>query len=206
VSTTTLVIEILVIGIQAGVGLLLWAIGMLGYGVIHKPLSILDAHGGSWRWSPLVAIVALAACYTLGIFMDRIALFVFHKMIRPFLRLVCPASLKSWAHADVRHALEEETGLMTALYREGGLSHLLQDYRSRLRIARATFANTLLIWSALWFTPHVSAVLPGYVHSVPVATAFGVAFLVIWVIVLGMLQVTYEERLQQAEKVQSRGR
>ena len=44
-SMAALVVEIMVVGVQTWMALLLWVVGFLGYGVIHKPLSLLDMHG-----------------------------------------------------------------------------------------------------------------------------------------------------------------
>ena len=200
-SAVVSIVEILIIGIQAGVGVILWAIGSLGYGVVHKPLSLLDAHGGAWRWLPFIGMVALAACYTQGIFVDRMALFLFHSVIRPIIRCACPGFLRRRIGEAARRVAEEENELVKTLQKEGEVSFFLEDYRSRLRIARATFLNTLLIWSAFWLTPNLSGMLPRYPHAVKFATLVGIVFLAIWVVVLGVLQLSYQERLKQLERI-----
>jgi len=199
-STTALVVEVLVIGIQSGVALLFWFIGFLGYGVIHKPLSLLDAHGGSWRWLPLLAAIALVICYTLGVFVDRFAVILF-RFVRPLVSALCPLRLREAARGWARHAVEEEELFVRALNRERSVSLFLQDYRSRLRITRATFVNTVLIWLALWTTPHLDALLPRVPVAGPFMTVVGAAFFLFWMLVWYSYQTTFEEHLCQAARI-----
>ncbi len=205
-STTALIIEILVIGIQSGVAILLWAIGILGYGVLHKPLFLLDVHGGAWRWMPIIALVMLAACYTLGILVDRISMAIFDKLVRPILRALCPPSLRAWSQKKVRAALAEEEAFVRVLSEEGELSGHLQDFRSRQRIARATVFNLILICLAFLLTPHMATILPKSERSMLFVQTLGGILLVMVIIAWAMLHVTYQERLKQVEEIRSRKR
>ncbi|GEM_PF-4214887 len=201
-STVILMVEILIIGIQAGMGLLLLAMGLLGYGVIHKPLSLLDAHGGSFRWMPLLLPVFLAACYTLGILIDRLVVLLFNRWIRPWIVGLCPSPMKQGIRETARQWAQRDEPLVLVLYQEKRLSSFLQDYRSRLRIARATVLNTALMGLAFCATPHLRALLPRIPDSVFLTLAIlgGVLF-GLWIIVWAILQVTYEERLGQAQRI-----
>ena len=193
-STTAVIVEILIIGVQSGVAVLLWAIGLLGYGVVHKPLSLLDAHGGAGAWIPLIGIVFLAACYTLGILVDRIVMLLFHG-----LRSASPGlfeKLQGW----VKRPCEREEALVRVLPQEQRLSAFLQDYRSRLRIARATVFNLLLVCAA-WFTPHLGAMLPRSPRSLLFVEVLGAGFVAAALLGCIILQATYEERLRQVERL-----
>ena len=200
-STTASIVEVLVVGIQSGVAILLWAVGLLGYGVLHKPLFLLDMHGGSWRWITLFAIVMLAACYTLGVLIDRISMVTFDRLMRPLLGLLAPdgSSLRKRA----RSAVEEERTLVKVLNDEENLSSYLQDLRCRQRIARATAFNIVLIVPAFFFVGHLQALLPRSEKSLMFVYVLGGILLAATLFAWMVMQVTYEEKLRQAEAVHS---
>ena len=150
-STTSMIVEILIIGIQFATVLLLWAIGLLGHGVVYKPLSIFP--GGVSNWIPFVAIVFLSVSYALGIFVDRIAMVAFDICVRPL-------SKKLPVVSRVMDAVGRETVLMQTLQKENRLGEHLQDLRCRQRIARATVFNIGLACAAFVLTPNLKLLLP----------------------------------------------
>lgn len=193
-STTAIIVEVLIIGIQCGMTILLWAMGLLGYGVIHKPLSLLDAHGGSASWMPLIGVVFLAACYTLGVLVDRIVMLLFYRV-----RSSCPGFFR-WLGRKVKEPCQRDEAFIKILPTEGQLSSFLQDERSRLRIARATVFHLVLICAA-WFTPHLKSILPRSGPSLLFVEILGIGFLVAAFFGWAILLATYEERLEQVEKL-----
>ena len=196
-STAALIVEILVIGVQAGMTILLWAIGLLGYGVVHKPLSLLDAHGGSWRWIPLLSIVALAGCYSLGILMDRVMMVLF-SLFRPILK--GPLGL---LERLVKEPCRRDEALVRTLREEGRFSSFLQDVRGRLRVARATVFHLILISLAFLLTPHLDAILPRRPGALGLTVGLGLLLAAAVFLGWAILYVTYDERLRQAGEVRS---
>ncbi len=201
-GATMLIAEILIGGIQAGVAILLWAIALLGYGVLHKPLFLFDMHGGSWRWTPIFGIIMLAACYTLGILVDRISMSVFFWFDRFVLRTVCPEGSK--VRQMVRRAIDEEKVFVRMLSEESKLSEHMQDFRSRQRIARATIFNLVLISAAFcWPGSHLEALLPRSPRSLIFVRILGAILIGLVSLAWVILHLTYEEKLKQAQEIRS---
>jgi hypothetical protein len=194
-STIALIVEILVIGIQAGTTVLLWAVGMLGYGVLHKPLSLLDAHGGSWQWIPILAVVAVAACYTLGILVDRISMILFYELR---VRLRAPFR---WLERRVKEPTRADEVLVRVLKDEKELTPFLNDFRSRLRIARATVFHLILICLAFFRSPHLHVLLPRRPGALLFVELLGSVLALAILLGWAILQVTDEERLRQVEEL-----
>ncbi len=197
-STTVLVVEILVIGIQAGITILLLAIGLLGYGVVHKPLSLLDAHGGAWRWIPLIAILVVATCYKLGVLVDRIVMLIFF-----WIRKACPGFFR-WLEKWVKEPCQRDEAFVRVLSDEKQLSAFLQDYRSRVRIARAVVFHLILICLVFLLTPHLMAMLPRNPKSILFVEILGAIFVLAAFFSWSILQATFEERLRQVEGIRGK--
>lgn len=200
-SIAAVMVEILVVGIQAWLAVMLWALGYLGHGVVLKPLSLLAAHGGAWKWMPLLFLIVLSASYTLGIVVDRIARVLFDRVIRPVVRMVFPLPLRQFFRNRTRPIIEQEEVFVRVLHAEKGLSPFLQDYRSRLRIARASFLNCLLIWMAFWVTPQLRLLLPISPPTAGFVTILGGVIIAAWLVFWALHLITYEERLEQARRV-----
>ncbi len=116
--------EILIVGLEAAV----WVL-----------LTILAIFGRDWvdlaelkDWETLVTVLILASAYVLGVLMDRIANSVLWKL-KPD-RANTPA--REWATARLE---------IMAWAGGEGLTKFLEYLRSRVRIARGTFANFFLI-------------------------------------------------------------
>lgn len=103
----------------------------------------------------------------------------------------------------VKEPCRQDEVLVRVLHEEKGLASFLQDFRSRLRIARATVFHLVLISLAFLLTPHLTALLPRR----PGAQLFavGLGFFLALAVFLGwaILHVTYEERLRQAGSIRS---
>jgi len=132
VATTAVVAEILIAGLEAGAWVSLLVLAIFGSDWID--LAALDS------WQALVTIVVLAAAYVLGILVDRAADSL-HNALG-----------EHWPPRPVDKPAGIPRMRMVVL-REGGAISTFVDYqRSRLRVARATVANLLLVLPvAVWF-------------------------------------------------------
>jgi len=132
VATTAVVAEILIAGLGAGAWVSLLVLAIFGSDWID--LAALDS------WQALVTIVVLAAAYVLGILVDRAADSL-HNALG-----------EHWPPRPVDKPAGIPRMRMVVL-REGGAISTFVDYqRSRLRVARATVANLLLVLPvAVWF-------------------------------------------------------
>lgn len=189
-----MVVEIMVIGIQFGGALLLLAIGLLGYGVVLKPLSIFP--GGSGRWLPLFFIGFVAASYSLGILVDRFAMVVSHVLFRPLIRQLPFKPL-------VQSAVARERTLMEVFRQEQTLGSHLMDIRSRQRITRATAFNIVLVCLAFLLTPYLKTLLPKSPISLLTVVIFCLIVLVVSFAAWTVLELTYEEKLRQTQEILS---
>ena len=199
-GTTALIIEILVIGVQTSIALFLWALGFFGYGVVYKPLSLLKSTGVTWVGQTLIILSALAICYTLGILMDRIAVVV-DRMVRSTLRWFLPKGFKRWVRGTTRRSMDADQEFVHVLFQENNLSSFLKDYQSRLRIARATMVNVLIVVLVLWFSPYLKGVLPFAFEQQ--RFVIGLAVLAITLFCWMLMHVTWEERARQVSGEES---
>ena len=122
-STTSLFVEILIIGIEA----LVW-LGLF-LSLVWNPGPYLDIFKHYKDYAALFTTLLLALAYVIGIIIDRLA-DSFYKILR--------------YHSDA--PLPAPVGKMRLLIMHGseGMAKFLDYQRSRLRIARATVFNLLL--------------------------------------------------------------
>jgi 8-oxo-dGTP pyrophosphatase MutT (NUDIX family) len=125
-TTTAIVAEILIVGLEAAAWLFLLILAVLGPG----GLRMADLRG----WEVLVTLVALGAAYVLGVVVDRIA-----DDLRYWLDRVWPGRPVD-KPADITM-----TRMRLVIMRQGGdLSAFVLYQRSRMRIARSTVLNLIL--------------------------------------------------------------
>ena len=110
-------------------------------------------------------------------------------------------ALRKFFRDRTRPIIEREEVFVQVLHAEKGLSPFLQDYRSRLRIARASFLNCLLIWMAFWVTPQLRLLLPLSPPTAGFVTVLGGVVIVAWLFFWALQLITFEERLEQARRV-----
>ncbi|HUU40651.1 MAG TPA: hypothetical protein VMW42_06915 [Desulfatiglandales bacterium] len=193
-STTALFFEILIIGIQALIWILLFVLAFVGPVSLGKTIQMMEP------WQMPLSVALMAAAYTVGLILDRLADACFMAM-KPLLYSKPKAVLlrSLWVQDRVENAGLDER--MKVLSHEGRSVEFLEYIRSRLRIVRATFLNILLILIALT------------VLICRISTPAWKPLFILWVIGLfviicvyfswAMLQLTYEDRLVQAYQSRS---
>jgi hypothetical protein len=189
-STTAVFAEILIIGIQAAIWVVLLIISFFGYAWILTVSSSLE------NWIVPIVVILFSLFYTLGIIIDRLADLLF-LVIKPkdfFLKSKWKRLAQEQAHSGTHVAI---------LLKDGHASTFFEYIRSRIRIVRATVVNLFLtLLSALIFiarqcdslgcTPKTNLIL--------VVILIGISSIGITLLALGLLQITYDVRITQAEQ------
>lgn len=181
-------VEVLIVGVQTAIWIL------LALGAIFGHRWLLDLKAIMKGWELLGTIAALGAVYTLGVFVDRVAdcLFI---LIRPHDVLLRSRWISRHARAggyDQRMALRAY---------EKRTVQFLEQVRSRVRIARASVINIPLI--TVTATAFLLARGPAIVGAVRwdillVVLVGGTFLTLVAFLALGVLEVTYRIRLNQA--------
>lgn len=129
-STTAIFAEILVSGLLAGVWLLMAALALSEPGDIDW-----DA---IQKWQALATLAATAACYALGVLVDRIADSFFTRLRR--------------ASASDKALKSDSTSVsmmrLTVMAKSKELTSFLEYIRSRMRVARTTALNLIFVAAA----------------------------------------------------------
>lgn len=125
-ATTVIFAEILIVGLQAIVWVALASVAIFGTHWID--ISVLKG------WESLATLFVLAIAYTLGIVVDRTADSVFHLFDKKLRRKYISNSFPSAPEMRLRIMSKSE-----------GMSKFLTYMRSRIRIARSTAFNLVLI-------------------------------------------------------------
>ena len=133
-ATTALFVEILIIGFQSLTWMALLAASIFGIDTI----SIYNFTG----WQTLLIMFALVVAYVLGIVVDRLADTAFSEL-RKFLQFIAPKLLKEDGEDKSLPSFAEMR--LQILMQSDAVSKFMDYQRSRLRIARATVFNLLLI-------------------------------------------------------------
>jgi len=130
-STTSLFVEILIIGLEAFV----WLALILG--TLWKPGPFFDILKQYKEYAALMTMLLLALAYVLGIIIDRLA-DSFYKLFRYASDKPLPAPV-----AKMR---------LRIMHDSEGMAKFLDYQRSRLRIARATVFNLLvtIVATSIW--------------------------------------------------------
>jgi hypothetical protein len=134
-TTTAIFVELLIIGIQAAV----WVILLCAAVGVRLPASF-DLSTAS-EWEVLVTAVAATACYSLGILIDRLAdlASLLAKPSKFLLRIRFFSNLRS----SLATTRLEGTPFELA-FREGRVLEFFSYYRSRIRLVRALTLNAFL--------------------------------------------------------------
>ena len=127
-STTTLFVEILIIGFEALAWLGLFII------VLWEPNFLVEIIKKNSNYSTLFTILLVALAYVLGIIIDRVA-DSFYKIFR-------------YSHDESPPVKFGEMRLRV-LHESEGMAKFIDYQRSRLRIARATFLNMVILVFAI---------------------------------------------------------
>jgi 8-oxo-dGTP pyrophosphatase MutT (NUDIX family) len=127
--TTAVFAEIIVAGLQAATWITLVVLAVFGVGWAD-PAPLAD-------WAALVTLLVLAAAYMLGVMIDRMA----DNVVLRLNRHLPPRPVDKPASVDEMR--------MTILARDDGVARFLDYQRSRMRIARVTLLNLLLLIPAV---------------------------------------------------------
>ena len=166
-ATTALFVELIVIGIQGSLWVLVLLLAFTNIGTWSGLL------GALVKWNTVTAVLSVALFYSFGIILDRL----FHVMADA-IRLSRWLVKFQWVERRIR---SHTTDNVIEIYHYAGiLSSFYQYIVSRWRIARATFFNAALAVVALEiFLRNQSAnIRPEYVRVVDLAVVAGSALAV----------------------------
>ncbi|MCP4374497.1 MAG: hypothetical protein GY797_41305 [Deltaproteobacteria bacterium] len=182
-STTAILVEILIVGLQTCLWLTLIIVVFFGYDWIVPTAKAVKG------WESLLSIFILGICYTIGVVFDRVADCVF-IILKPHKILMKSNWIRK--HAEVAHSDPR----MEVLNSENKAVDFLENIRSRVRIARSTALNSLLVTSfcilflilrtdyTSWKILSCVLFLGGFVSLSAL-------------LILGVLEVTFQKRLSQ---------
>lgn len=131
-TTTAIFAELLVIGFQTALWITLFALAGLGIDPLKDLLPTLE------KWAALLSIVAVALAYTLGVIVDRLTdmaytkWFMKREWFKKLLVLRKQESKFSWQRLFI-------------YVQSGQPSQFMEYSRSRIRIARSSIANIMLM-------------------------------------------------------------
>lgn len=190
-SMTSAFIEIVVIGVQGLLWLSLLTASVLGFDAIKAIQPVLRDSPGS-----LSAIVLLSIVYTVGVLIDRIGdgLFVLLKPRDVLLRI---AAFRQWA--DMGHTDE----YLRVFLSDGKASSMLEYIRSRVRIVRSSLFNFFMIMISSLVLMHTrcdSITLRQRFFLTMLIVPIGTVALAVVFVCWGMLEITWERRLGQANQ------
>lgn len=131
-STTAIFAEILIIGLQATVWIALLVLSFLPKGSINP--------GALDGWEALTTVFVLAAAYTLGIVVDRIADSAYGR-----LRKIWDKEEKGKGKRK-KNLPDVSIMRLRVMEKEDGKARFIDYQRSRLRVARATVLNVALVF------------------------------------------------------------
>jgi 8-oxo-dGTP pyrophosphatase MutT (NUDIX family) len=200
VSTTAVVAEILIVGLEAEAWLALLIVTIFGTGWIDLTTAS--------KFAPILLVLMLATAYVLGIMVDRVADSAF--------KLFNGTGVGRWNNRRFGKTSEdwtlparEETMRMAVMREGGGIAGFVDYQRSRIRVARGTALNLIVgvivggvyfAWRKGWGdTVRFEALLLGLLLvTVPVAERIRAAW-------LGRLQDAYRALVPEDPKQQNDG-
>ena len=156
-NTTLIFAEILIIGLEVGIWLLLFLLSLFGIENLNKILPAIK------EWQGAVATVTIAFLYVLGIVFDRIV----DRLFRTTERRIESEILKDFPVTVL--AMRFSFGNTN-----DSLNQQLDYARTRMRIARASSVNFMLI--AISISVFLLARVPG-IESKYIAFTLGLGFL-----------------------------
>jgi hypothetical protein len=182
-NATTILAELLIVGIQGTSWLLFFIFSVFGYRWTYPVISSLKG------WEALITIILIAFCYTLGIFIDRFSDAIFSVFSPKKLLLK-----SNWIKNKAKIAVSDSRIFM--LLKENKVEEYLQYIRHRIRIARSTAINMFLI------TITLILFLFSRVNDLSAITLIlifisGLLISFISFLLLGVLELTQERRMEQ---------
>lgn len=183
-STTTLFVELLIIGIEA----LVWVLLLVGSLTDVSLVCVIEKLKGWSGYSALITVMFLAVAYTLGILVDR-ASDIFYKLVQ-FRPGRLPAGV-----GEMR---------LTVMSANDGMAKFLDYQRSRLRIARATACNlfAVAVSGMFWVYSNRPVDDVGDFAMVGWLACTGVfLFAIIWVGITWSIDKSHIGRLEEAYNI-----
>lgn len=193
-TTTSLFVEILVIGIQSTIWIFLLAICSINEMYYQNILITIE------KYSMFMFLIYVAISYTIGIVFDRLsdALFTALKpLIYDFpnkLLMKIP-----WVHKTITKANQDKK--IPILLKSQKVVEFLEYIRSRLRIIRASLLNTILFFiSFMIYLGNKEKGNNQQIITLSNAKIIVIAIIIILILYVSfvMLQMTYEDRLKQS--------
>lgn len=144
-ATTAIFVEILIVGLQSSVWLILLAIALFGI-----PSALIPLLTAFKDWSGLATVFVLCFAYSFGIVMDRLS----DLALNPLLNGVT-ALLSRWMNrwnakgSESRYHPLIPKMRLRLLTEKDGAGPFFEYLRSRLRIVRSTVLNLCLIMATL---------------------------------------------------------
>lgn len=203
-STTPIIVEILIVGIQGMVWVILLTLGLFPDALTQ--LLVEDT------LKPVVAVAFVGLAYSFGVILDRLVRLVFANLVPSFVvrfltRLALSpreraAYVKSKRTTAKAHDRLYRARVLIQLYHPDAMA-VLEVIRSRVRIARATVFNMIVtVFAALFYLYHgtkaelVTRPLP----AVGVVVG-GVLVIVLALMAYGVLDWNYRHRKQEMLEV-----
>lgn len=148
-NITGMVIEILVTGLQTSIWLILFILCIFGYNKLIQPDAIGELIAGLERWSGLITIFIIGFSYTLGILFDRFwdSLFERVKYLSNLKKEIEKESLKEHNLEFIPNLSLDAFDIMRVhiFFKSDTMVRFLDYIRSRMRIARASCGNFILV-------------------------------------------------------------
>lgn len=184
-------LELLVIGIQALLWIVLFTTGAFGHSWLCAVMESLK------DWEVLITLFVLTACYSIGIVLDRVADYVlgfkeFHKKVTK----KCKFLLK---FVDI----DAEPDRVRILAEEGRANELIGYSRVQLRIIRGTVINTPLITiSAAYYVWQKIDVL-SKLWPMVIILFVGSCIFVLTLVIYSIIQSIHEKRIEIVKEIQA---
>jgi hypothetical protein len=189
-NTTAVFVELLVLGIQATIWMVLLCMALLNGTSLPQPPS------GSSDWIAIITIIAVAWFYSFGLIVDR----AFDAMAHLF---NIPKYFLRWRWVAEK-AKTLETRRVDIEYKAGTLAAYQAYISHRLRIARGSFYNSVLVFLfAGWNILLHRAAVPAWFPVVLGTLSYLIIFVGGSLLAYSMLQLTESARKGQIMALQT---
>jgi hypothetical protein len=180
-KTTAIFAELLIVGLQA----IVWLIfaGLVFFEVSTIDTALFDTLKS---WAALITIFVLSLSYVIGVIIDRVADSLFNQVDKKLREKYLIKSNQSVA--DMR---------LYIMSKNEGITDFLDYVRSRLRLARSTVLNVILImfFVALWYFTSSKFESNSIIIFL---LSFGIPLLTLTIFTWFRISKTYYKRLVQA--------
>jgi len=193
-STTAIFVEVLIIGIQCFIWIALLVLSIFGLDWIDSQINFLS------NWTALISILFIAISYTLGIIFDR--LFNAITIIADPAKLILSIN---WVQRKAEEAFKNRPVPVSS---DTNLTGYINYIESRLRIARSSFFNFLIILlsTMIFYKTQLSNMPTEIFCKLWITTmSIGLVLIVLTLISYSILVKTYELRMDQTKQLLEKG-